>query len=422
MSLEATGIGHSPSSTLPPPVEETEEYFSFVEAFASGGYTFGSQSDTSDKVRVIGMWILSFVFPIFPLITFFVCWVKDLSDLFTVPDRPEFQIAPPSNEEAEAMAHSGEEMLGSDDEEDSIEEAPPSNQKPILSREQSKELLHTHEVAASSIIPTTSSKEDDTTSRSSDFMPIQPEFPLFATANQTTSLHVEGEKDSPFVMVSPTNISNEAAIIDAPPHMEQGKVTSSPEVHFQERIPQVKPSFTPPPHRETIAIPPKPVDNRPRLKPCHNILSGVGENYQQAVHTMIRTMATGDGSSIQALKEKPIITYLDGILPTQTLAIILSNRESIQHLATLKTRKNVWIFISVNPYKEFCGGWAGMDVKRKAMGEPKWQAEIAKFEAYCNVEPGTYARLTTQEFIDTIIANRNALHEVVQRRIAQAAK
>jgi hypothetical protein len=130
----------------------------------------------------------------------------------------------------------------------------------------------------------------------------------------------------------------------------------------------------------------------------------------ELIQYAMKTLAEGDSFAIAKLLT--IQNELEKVSPFCYLTTVLSNENTTNHLGKLATRTEVWVFWK--PFDLFAEFYKGIDSKRKVMGENKWKTQINEFEKFCEVQEGTFSKLTTtKEFVESVIKMRDTLHRTI---------
>lgn len=315
----------SPKSreTFQPPI--IEEDFSYVEAFATGGYSYAPDDPLTEKIRVIATWFFSIITcGLFPAVAFFACFLRDLLDALAPPqalkglnDSPE--------EDAAALANMDAIFDTSSDE----------------------------------------SEEEITPSPKGDH-------PVTTTSLRIENLIATRREDSPNSLGEEfTEIVHEDLLLE--------------EADIQ------------------------PVRQKPKAP---DFFVGL-DPFMPTIRVIMETLAIKPGSQVAGLAT--VKGKVEPLPPLTYLTAILSERELVDHFGALQRRTSVKvILLTLNLFAKF---HEGIDAKRQAMGESMWQKQIAGFEKFCDVEPGTFSKYkNTEDFINKVIEMREQLHRTILER------
>lgn len=453
-----------------------ERSISYVKAFAEGGYSFGPESTTTDKVRVVATWILSIVFPIFPAITFLVLWITDLVNALTnpTPPNPDDLEAVEGEEELAAFANLGDELDFS-----SVGSGAAATEEGDGEPGVDVELVRRTATAASPRTPPGSpllvrSSQGGTTPRSdaavsahaaaavddllgalpSDLPPpMRPEgassavkpavvaaVPVARMLAHSPLPAADGSADSTPTAAAPPVFPDAPGLaqahamrllISASVGDANGEATlaremlarrESPSPSGQSRASSAAAPRSPVPSASAARAPSpirREVTRKAEHRPIQNFLSGITTANARKINTIVKTLATGSVFTLPGLLAYERDQELTAMNPFSFMAFILSQAELLEALPKIKARgsimgQNLWVkFVS------------GIRDKKDTMerAEPgSWNEGVVEFERFCGVPAGTFQFESTREFADAILEHSTAIYDRIQGMIARAAR
>ncbi len=378
--------------------EVKDSKFSYVEAFAKGGYTFDETSSTLDKMRVVGMWILSFICPLFPAITFFAFWIKDTLVML----KPAVEVAPPpANVEEEVnlddMGDEEEEEIDSSEPADGEKEiekkkrffgCSPANgdensEEGIITRIDPTVMLTTTSIGQSIIdseLPASLEKQDET-------------FPPQMAAASYVPTMTQSNPSANDIIVQPlldeSRSSNEPTIL--PPLRERQEVE---------------------PQHVAIAATVVPAQSR-RAQDVFDkgdLLATVrkGKHLPDITRMMMAFAKDWDPSWVQNPGQPG--DKLRVLSMFETLAGILSTKENIGYLTAAANGLTANLILDALAKQ--------MTDAKKEMSPQEWQRQVSAFERFTRVPVGTFAQHgNCRKLLDAVVQDPWKLFNGIQQSL-----